>query len=210
MYYLSSMIVSLHPQNPNLRDLKKVLEILQKDGVIIIPTDTIYAMACKLDSKKAIERMARMSGKKTEKINFSLICSDLSNIADYTANIDRAVFRLLKNNLPGPFTFILKANTRVTKYFSGTKKTIGIRVPDNAIAQTIIKELGIPLVVTTIHHEDEILAYMTDPDEIEAKFGHTVDCIIDGGAGGNIPSTIIDCSDDDITIVRQGKGIINE
>lgn len=210
MYYLSGMLVSLHPQNPNPRDLKKVLELLQKDGVIIIPTDTIYAMACKLDSKKAIERMARISGKKTEKINFSLICSDLSNIADYTANIDRAVFRLLKNNLPGPFTFILKANTSVTKYFSGTKKTIGIRVPDNAIAQTIIKELGIPLVVTTIHHEDEILEYMTDPDEIETKFGHTVDCVIDGGAGGNIPSTIIDCSDDDITIVRQGKGVINE
>lgn len=210
MYYLSGMLVSLHPQNPNPRDLKKVLELLQKDGVIIIPTDTIYAMACKLDSKKAIERMARISGKKPEKVNFSLICSDLSNIADYTANIDRAVFRLLKNNLPGPFTFILKANTSVTKYFSGTKKTIGIRVPDNAIAQTIIKELGIPLVVTTIHHEDEILEYMTDPEEIDTKFGHTVDCVIDGGFGGNIPSTIIDCSDDDITIVRQGKGVINE
>ena len=210
MYYLSGMLVSLHPQNPNPRDLKKVLELLQKDGVIIIPTDTIYAMACKLDSKKAIERMARISGKKPEKVNFSLICSDLSNIADYTANIDRAVFRLLKNNLPGPFTFILKANTSVTKYFSGTKKTIGISVPDNAIAQTIIKELGIPLVVTTIHHEDEILEYMTDPEEIDTKFGHTVDCVIDGGFGGNIPSTIIDCSDDDITIVRQGKGVINE
>jgi tRNA threonylcarbamoyl adenosine modification protein (Sua5/YciO/YrdC/YwlC family) len=209
MYYLSDMLVELHPQNPNLRDLKKVMDILQKDGVIILPTDTIYAMACRLDSKKAIERMARISGKKTEKVNFSLICSDLSNISDYTAVIDRAVFRLLKNNLPGPFTFILKANNNVTKYFSGTKKTIGIRVPDNAIAQTIIKELGIPLVVTTIHHDDEILEYMTNPEEIHEKFDHIVDCVIDGGAGGNIPSTIVDCSEDEVHIIRQGKGQLN-
>ena len=209
IYYLSAMLVELHPKNPNPRDLKKVMDILQKDGVIILPTDTIYAMACRLDSKKAIERMARISGKKTEKVNFSLICSDLSNISDYTANIDRAVFRLLKNNLPGPFTFILKANNTVTKYFSGTKKTIGIRVPDNAIAQTIIKELGIPLVVTTIHHDDEVLEYMTDPEEIHEKFEHQVDCVIDGGAGGNIPSTIVDCSEDEVEVIREGKGQLN-
>ena len=209
MYYLSAMLVELHTKNPNPRDLKKVMDILQKDGVIILPTDTIYAMACRLDSKKAIERMARISGKKTEKVNFSLICSDLSNIADYTSHIDKTVFRLLKNNLPGPFTFILKANNNVTKYFSGTKKTIGIRVPDNAIAQTIIKELGIPLVVTTIHHDDEILEYMTDPEEIHEKFEHQVDCVIDGGAGGNIPSTIVNCSEDEIEVIREGKGQLN-
>jgi tRNA threonylcarbamoyl adenosine modification protein (Sua5/YciO/YrdC/YwlC family) len=203
------MLVELHTKNPNPRDLKKVMDILQKDGVIILPTDTIYAMACRLDSKKAIERMARISGKKTEKVNFSLICSDLSNIADYTSHIDKTVFRLLKNNLPGPFTFILKANNNVTKYFSGTKKTIGIRVPDNAIAQTIIKELGIPLVVTTIHHDDEILEYMTDPEEIHEKFEHKVDCVIDGGAGGNIPSTIVNCSEDEIEVIREGKGQLN-
>jgi tRNA threonylcarbamoyl adenosine modification protein (Sua5/YciO/YrdC/YwlC family) len=203
------MLVELHPKNPNPRDLKKVIDILQKDGIIILPTDTIYAMACKLDSKKAIERMARISGKKSEKVNFSLICSDLSNIADYTTHIDKTVFRLLKNNLPGPFTFILKANNNVTKYFSGTKKTIGIRVPDNAISQNIIKELGIPLVVTTIHHDDEILEYMTDPEEIHEKFEHQVDCVIDGGAGGNIPSTIVDCSEEVIEVIREGKGQLN-
>lgn len=204
------MLISLHPENPNPRDLKKITEVLGHDGVIILPTDTIYAMGCRLDSKKAIERMAKIAGKKPEKVNFSLICSDLSNIADYTAVMDKAVFRLLKNNLPGAFTFILKANNNVTRYFAGNKKTIGIRVPDNAIAQTIINELGIPLVVTTIHHDDEILEYMTDPEEIHEKFQHLVDVVIDGGAGGNIPSTIIDCSSGEAEIVRLGKGIIHE
>jgi tRNA threonylcarbamoyl adenosine modification protein (Sua5/YciO/YrdC/YwlC family) len=204
------MLLSLHPKNPNPRDLKKVIDLLNNDGVIILPTDTIYAMGCRLDSKKAIERMAKIAGKKPEKVNFSLICSDLSHIADYTSVIDKTVFRLLKNNLPGPFTFILKANNNVTKYFSGNKKTIGIRVPDNVIAQMLINEQGIPLVVTTIHHDDEILEYMTDPEEIHEKFEYIVDAVIDGGAGGNIPSTIVDCSNDEIEIVREGKGIINE
>ena len=204
------MIIQLHPKNPNPRDLKKVIDILNDNGVIIIPTDTIYAMACKLNSKKAIERMTKISGKKVDKINFSLICFDLSTISEYTAPIDKNIFRLMKNNLPGAFTFILKANNQVAKLFSSNKKTIGIRVPDNAIAQTIVSELGCPLVVSTIHADDVIEEYMTDPEEIHDKFEHEVDCIIDGGMGGNIPSTIIDCSGDENEIVRQGKGIINE
>lgn len=204
------MLISLHQHNPNLRDVKLVIDALHKDAVIIIPTDTIYAMACKLGSKKAIERMCRVVGKKPEKVNFSLICSDLSNISEFTAPLDKTVFRLMKNNLPGPFTFILNANNNVTKYFAGNKKTIGIRVPDNAIAQTLIKELGTPLVVTTIHHDDEILEYMTDAGEIENKFKHLVDVVIDGGAGGNIPSTIIDCSNGEPEVLREGKGHLNE
>ena len=204
------MIIQLHPKNPNPRDLKKVVDILNNNGVVIIPTDTIYAMACKLRSKKAIERMIKISGKKSEKINFSLICSDLSNISEYTSPIDKSIFRMMKNNLPGAFTFILKANNQVAKLFSSNKKTIGIRVPDNAIAQTIVAELGCPLVVTTIHAADVIEEYMTDPEEIHDKFENEIDCVIDGGTGGNIPSTIIDCSGDEIEIVRQGKGIINE
>lgn len=204
------MLLQLHPKNPNVRDLKKIIDLLHHDGVVIIPTDTIYAMACKLDSKKAIERLARISGKKSDKVNFSLICSDLSHIADYTANIDKAVFRLLKNNLPGPFTFILKANTNVTRFFAGNKKTIGIRVPDNVIAQTLVQEVGMPLVVTTIHHEDEILEYMTDPEEIYHKFEHQVDAVIDGGFVGNTPSTIVDCTGDEPVMVREGKGVLND
>ena len=204
------MIIQLHPKNPNPRDLKKVVDVLNSNGVVIIPTDTIYAMACKLNSKKAIERMTKISGKKSDKINFSLICSDLSNISEFTSPIDKNIFRMMKNNLQGPFTFILKANNQVAKLFSNNKKTIGIRVPENAIAQNIVVELGCPLVVTTIHADDVIEEYMTDPEEINEKFEFIVDMIIDGGTGGNVPSTIIDCSGDEIEIVRQGKGIINE
>jgi tRNA threonylcarbamoyl adenosine modification protein (Sua5/YciO/YrdC/YwlC family) len=200
------MLLELHPKNPNPRDLKKVMDILDKDGVIILPTDTIYAMACRMDSKKGIERMSRIMGKKAEKVNYSLLCADLANISDVTSTIDKNVFRLLKNNLPGPFTFILKANNHVSKLFAGNKKTIGIRVPDNAIAQAIIKELGTPLVVSTIHHEDEIIEYMTDPEEIHEKFEHQVDLVINGGNGGNVPSTIIDCSGEEPIIIREGKG----
>ncbi len=202
------MLLHLHPANPNPRDLKKVIEILNKDGVIILPTDTIYAMACKLESKKAIERMSKVSGKRIEKVNYSLLCADLSSISDYTSHIDKNVFRLLKTCLPGAFTFILNANHQVGKFFGGNKKTIGIRVPDNVIAQTLIKELGQPLVVSTIHHEDEIIEYMTDPEEIHEKFEYQVDMVIDGGAGGNIPSTIVNCTSDDIEVIREGKGIL--
>jgi tRNA threonylcarbamoyl adenosine modification protein (Sua5/YciO/YrdC/YwlC family) len=200
------MILELHSNNPNPRDLKKVIDILNKDGVIIFPTDTIYAMGCRLDSKKAIERMCKITGKKVEKVNFSLICESLSHIAEYTAVLDKAVFRLMKNNLPGAFTFILKANNNVTKFFAGNKKTIGIRVPDNAIAQAIISELGVPLVATSIHHDDEIVEYMTDPSEIHDKFEYQVDCVIDGGVGDIVPSTIVDCTEEEIVVVREGKG----
>jgi len=199
------MIIALHPENPNPRDLKKVVDILNKDGVIITPTDTIYAMACRIDSKKGLEKMCRLAGKKPEKVNFSLLCADLSHLSDFTNSIDKHIFRALKNNLPGPFTFILNANKNVSKYFSWNKKTIGIRVPDNVVAQSLVKEIGVPLLVTTIHHDDEVLVYMTDPLEIDEKFSNQVDLVIDGGIGGNIPSTIVDCSNGELAIIRQGK-----
>ncbi|MDP3928923.1 MAG: L-threonylcarbamoyladenylate synthase [Bacteroidota bacterium] len=203
------MLLPLHPKNPNPRDLKKIKAILDNDGVIIIPTDTIYAMVCRMDSKKGIERMSKIMGKKPEKVFYSILCSDLSNISEVTATIDKNIFRMLKNNLPGPFTFILKANNQVSKYFAGNRKTIGIRVPDNIITQTLIQEIGSPLVASTIHHDDEIIEYMTDPQEIFEKFEYQVDLVIDGGAGGNIPSTIIDCTSEDPEIVREGKGEVN-
>lgn len=204
------MIISLHPKNPNPRDLKKAVDILNNNGVIIIPTDTIYALACKLDNKKAIERMCKIVSKRPDRVSFSLVCASLSHLSDFTTSIDKSVFRLMKNNLPGAFTFILKATNGVTKYFEGNRKTIGIRVPDNIIAQSLVEEIGTPLVVTSIHHDDEIIEYMTDPEEIHAKFEHLVDAVIDGGNGGNMPSTIFDCSTNEIILVRQGKGIINE
>ncbi|MFA6261627.1 MAG: L-threonylcarbamoyladenylate synthase [Bacteroidia bacterium] len=204
------MLLTLHPENPNPRDLKQVVQILNNQGIIILPTDTIYAMACRLDNKKGIERMSRIAGKKPDKIDFSLICSDLSNISEFAAGMDKSVFRLLKNNLPGPFTFILNANTRLSRFFNTNKTTVGIRVPDNPIAQTLIHELGIPLVVTTIHHDNTIAEYMTDPEEIHDKFQYLVDCVIDGGAGRNVPSTIIDCTGDEPIIKRQGAGVIDE
>lgn len=153
--------------------------------------------------------MSRIAGKKPDKIDFSLICSDLSNISEFAAGMDKSVFRLLKNNLPGPFTFILNANTRLTRFFNTNKKTVGIRVPNNPIAQTLIQILGIPLVVTTIHHDNSVTGFMTDPEEIHEKFQHLVDCVIDGGAGGNVPSTIIDCTGDQPVITRQGAGIVD-
>ncbi|MFN5884657.1 MAG: L-threonylcarbamoyladenylate synthase [Bacteroidota bacterium] len=204
------MLLHLHNENPNIRDVKKIIEIIDKDGVIILPTDTIYAMGCRLDSKKGIEQMCRVAGKKPEKVNFSLLCADLSHLSEYTAPLNKNVFRLMKNNLPGPFTFILDANKNVTKWFTGNKKTIGIRVPNNIIAQTIIEQCGVPLVVTTIHHEDEILEYMTDPVEIHDKFENQVALVIDGGPGAYIHSTIIDCTAEEPILIRQGKGIINE
>jgi tRNA threonylcarbamoyl adenosine modification protein (Sua5/YciO/YrdC/YwlC family) len=203
------MLLPLHPKNPNPRDLKKIKAILDNDGVIIIPTDTIYAMVCRMDSKKGIERMSKIMGKKPEKVFYSILCSDLSNISEVTATIDKNIFRMLKNNLPGPFTFILKANNQVSKYFAGNRKTIGIRVPDNIITQTLIQEIGSPLVASTIHHDDEIIEYMTDPLEIFEKFEYQVDLVIDGGAGDNIPSTIIDCTSEVPEIVREGKGEVN-
>ena len=154
--------------------------------------------------------MCKIVGKRPDKVNFSLLCSSLSHLSDYTTALDKSVFRLMKNNLPGAFTFILKATVNVTKYFEGNKKTIGIRVPNNIIAQTLVEEIGTPLVVTSIHHDDEIIEYMTDPEEINDKFGNLVDVVVDGGNGGNIPSTIIDCTNDEIILIREGKGIINE
>jgi len=204
------MLIKIHPKNPNLRQLQQVAEILNKDGIVIIPTDTIYAMACKLDSKKAIEKMVKLSGKRTEKINFSLLCSDLSHLSDYTTVLSKSVFRLMKNNLPGAFTFILNANKNVTRYFDSTKKTIGIRVPDNIVAQQLILVVNSPLVVSTIHDDDDIVEYMTDPEAIYEKFKYKIDAVLDAGTGGNIPSTIIDCTLQEPLIMREGKGVIKE
>jgi len=203
------MLLSIHPDNPDKRKIDQVIKVLKKGGVIIYPTDTVYSMACDLNNRKAVERMAQIKGIKIEKANFSLICHDLSNISDYTVQFGNNIYKMMKRALPGPYTFILDANNSVPKLFKSKKKTIGIRVPDNNIAQTLAKELGNPLISTSVHDDDEILEYITDPELIHEKYAHLLDLVIDGGYGQNEASTIIDCTGNDIEVIREGIGPID-
>jgi len=203
------MLVKIYPENPNSRKLDLVLECLQKGGLIVFPTDTIYGLGCDIYNHKAAERLASLKGTSLEKAEFSFIFSDLSHLSDFTKQLDKEVFKLLKKNLPGPFTFILPANNNVPKIFKGKKKTIGIRVPDNPIVIEIVKMLGNPLLTTSVHDEDEVIEYTTDPELIYEKYGTNVEIVIDGGYGGNIPSTVVDCTGDEPKIIREGAGILN-
>jgi tRNA threonylcarbamoyl adenosine modification protein (Sua5/YciO/YrdC/YwlC family) len=200
------MLLRIYNENPNPRDIRKVVEVLRDGGVIIYPTDTVYGMGCDITNQKAVEKVTKLKGIKIEKANFSFICSDLSHIADYTRPIPNSVFKLMKKNLPGPFTFILEANNNVPRYFKGKKKTVGIRIPDNNTIREIVYELGNPILSTSIYDEDEILEYTTDPELIYEKYKDFADLIIDGGYGELMPSTVIDCTRDDIEIIREGKG----
>ena len=200
------MLVKLYTENPNPREIQRVIEVLKNGGVIVYPTDTIYGVGCDITQPKAVERVARIKGVEVAKSNFSFICSDLGHLSVYAKPIPNHIFKLIKRCLPGPFTFILEANNNVPKYFNGKKKTVGIRIPDNAIILQIVKELGNPILSASVRDDDEILEYTTDPELIEEKFGDLVDLVIDGGYGGNIPSTIVDCTGDYPEISRQGKG----
>lgn len=201
------MLIKLYEENPNIRDLKKVIEILKNDGVIIYPTDSVYAFGCNIFSTKALERIARIKNLDPQKAHFSLIFYDLSQISNYTNPLSNEVFKLLKRNLPGPFTFILEANSNVPKMLKlNKKKTIGIRIPSNNIARQIVYELGNPIFTTSVIEEDDIIEYMTDPELIYEKYKDTVDLVIDGGFGSLTPSTIVDCIGSNIEIIRQGAG----
>ena len=200
------MLVRLFNENPNPREIRKIVDVLRKGGLIIYPTDTVYGLGCDITNPKAVEKVARWKGVKIEKSNFSFICSDFSHLSDYTKPIQNSVFKLLKKNLPGPFTFILEANNNVPKYFKGKKKTVGIRIPDNNIIRDIVAELGNPILSTSIHDEDEILEYTTDPELIYEKYQELADVVVDGGYGELKPSTIVDCSNNEIEIIREGKG----
>lgn len=201
------MLVKLFNENPNLREILKIVEVLRSGGLIIYPTDTVYGLGCDITNAKAVEKVARIKGVKVEKNNFSFICSDLSHISDYTKPISSSVFKLMKKNMPGPFTFILDANNNLPKYFK-LKKTVGIRVPDNNIIREIVKELGNPILSTSVYDDDEIIEYTTDPELIHEKYQEIADIVIDGGYGELIPSTIVDCTGDEIVIVREGKGVL--
>ena len=203
------MYLEIHPENPEPRKIAQAVEIIKKGGVVIFPTDTIYALGCDLGNSKAIERVCRILGKKPERANLSLICADLSDLSSYSAPINSTVFKLMKHCLPGPYTFILKSSRLVPKLFQTNKKTVGIRVPDNAIVHALLEQLGHPLVSASVHAEDEIIDYLTDPTEIYDQFENQVDLMIDGGAGDNQPSTIIDCVDGEPLLVREGKGEVD-
>ena len=200
------MLIKIYPGNPNEKVIQQVVDVIKKGGIIIYPTDTVYGMGCDISNSKAIDKICKIRGIKPEKANFSFICYDLSHISDFTRQIDNETYRVIKKALPGPFTFIFNANKNVPKLLSSNKKTVGIRVPDNAIASEIVKMLGNPIISTSIHDDDEIIEYSTDPELIHEKYEDVVDLVIDGGYGDNEPSTIVDCSEGNFEIIRQGKG----
>ncbi len=199
------MLLKIHPDNPNAREVAMVAEALRRDGVAICPTDTVYAFVCALSSKKAYEELLRIKGVKERDANFSLIFPSLSHLADY-AKVDNQVFRVLKHNLPGPFTFILNASGRVPDKLLSRRKNIGVRIPDNKIVMAILEQLGCPLLTTSIKNDDEIVEYTTDPEELHSLYEKRVDVVVDGGMGGNVPSTIVDCTVQPYELVREGKG----
>ena len=202
------MLLKIYPENPNPKDIKTIVECLNDGGIIIYPTDTVYGMGCDIFKLKTVEKIATIKGIKKEKINFSFICYDLSHLSDFTKPISNYTYKLLKRALPGPFTFILESNNNVPKLFQSKKKTVGIRIPDCNIARTIVHELENPIMSTSIYDEDELIEYTTDPELIYEKYGNIVDIVIDGGYGDNIPSTVVNCVDENYSVIRQGKGII--
>lgn len=204
------MLIYIPPDNPNSKNLKRVLECLRDGGIIIYPTDTVYGMGCDIKRPEAVDRICTIKKINPKRANFSFICYDLSHISDYTRHIDTPVYKLMKKALPGPFTFILNANNEVPKLFKSKKKTVGIRVPDNNICREIVKELGNPIMSTSVRDEDEIIEYTTDPEHIYENYKNLVDIIIHGGYGKNEPSTVVDCSGSEVILVRQGLGDLNQ
>lgn len=204
----NALYLKIHPDNPPLNKILQVVEVLKRGGIIIYPTDTIYGMGCDLHHTRAVERLCLLKGIKPEKANLSFICSDLTHISDYARSISTGTYKIMKKALPGPFTFILEASSKVPKLAGAKKKTVGIRVPDHQIPLSIVKELGHPIISTSIRDEDEIIEYSTDPELIYEKFKTIVDVVIDGGFGNNIPSTVVDCLSGEWEVTRQGAGDI--
>ncbi|GAB4304360.1 MAG: L-threonylcarbamoyladenylate synthase [Marinilabiliales bacterium] len=200
------MLLKIFDPNTNPKHIQQVVDILQNDGIVIYPTDSVYGLGGSINSHKAIEKIASIKGISVEKANFSFIFSDLSQLSEYTRPISNNVFKLMNRNLPGPFTFILEANRNIPKIFKNKKKTIGIRIPDNNIIRSIVETMGNPVMNTSVYDKDDILEYTTDPELIHENYKDIVDLVIDGGYGNNIASTVVDCTGDKIEIIRQGAG----
>jgi tRNA threonylcarbamoyl adenosine modification protein (Sua5/YciO/YrdC/YwlC family) len=202
------MLLRIYPENPNQDRIRKVVDVLEEGGIIIYPTDTVYAIGCDIKANKSIDKIARMKGLNPQNPDMSLIFHDMSQLSEYTIIRDNSVFKLLKRNLPGPFTFIVQANSTIPKLFKNKKKTVGIRIPDNNLVLELVKELGRPIITTSIHDPDEVIEYTTDPELIYEKYQNFAEIVINGGYGRNEASTIVDCTSDEIRIIRQGLGIL--
>lgn len=199
------MLLSIHPENPQPRLIQQVVDCLKNGGVIIYPTDTIYGIGCDIFQEKAVERVCRIKGINPKKANFSFICRDLSHLSDYTRNISNPLFRMLKNNLPGPYTFIMEASREVPRIMKNKKNTVGIRVPQHKICEEILQALDHPIMSTSLPMDVDV-EYFTDPEVMAESFGNLVDIIIDGGAGNIVPSTVVDCTGDVPELIREGAG----
>ncbi len=204
----NALFLKLYEENPNPKVLEQIGTILRNGGVIIYPTDTVYGIGCDINNPKAVERVAKIKNVDLNKSNFSIICYDLSHLSDFAVQVDNDVYKLMRKNTPGAFTFVLQASKKVPKLFKSKKKTVGIRIPNNNIIREIVKELGNPILSSSVYDEDELIEYTTDPELIYEKYGELVDCVIDGGYGGNIASTIVDCSMGEIDILREGLGVL--
>lgn len=203
---MKAELVKIHPDNPDPKKIRHVTKVLRGGGLVIYPTDTVYGLGCDIFNPTALDRVIKIKGGKKKAANLSFICYDLSHISEYTRSIDTPIFKVMKKALPGPYTFLLSASSKVPKLLNANKKTVGIRVPDHDIPRELVRELGHPIITTSIRDEDEVLEYSTDPELIYEKYAKLVDVVIDGGYGGNEASTIIDCSDGHPQVVREGKG----
>lgn len=204
---MAAELISIHPKNPEPRKVAGVVEVLKRGGIIVYPTDTIYGIGCDLMNRRAVERLCQILDIKPQKLNLSFICHDLSHISQYVKRIDTPEFKTLKKLLPGAFTFIFESSSNVPKILDVNKRTVGIRIPDHKIPLDIVALLGNPLITSSIKDDDEIKEYTTDPEEIYEDFKHKVDLVIDGGPGGNVPSTIVDFTGGDAVVTRQGLGV---
>ena len=200
--------MKINPDNPEGRKIRQAVEILEEGGVIIYPTDTVYGLGCDIYNSKAVDRICRLRGLDPVKARLSFICKDISQVAEFTQQIDNTTFRLMKKHLPGPFTFVLNSSNQVPKLFKNRKRTVGIRVPENNITQALVEELGRPILTASLKNDDEIVEYFTDPQDIYEDFKKQVELVIDGGIGSNHPSTVVDCTGSEPIVLREGTGIL--